>query len=52
MTAPGSEIGPNGMMTVYLSLEVDDRLREVSSRYILSQSARFTSDPEEAPALK
>lgn len=34
-------IGPNGMMTVYLSLEVDDRLREVSSRYILRQSAHF-----------
>jgi hypothetical protein len=28
-------IGPNGMMTVYLSPEVDDRLREISSRYIL-----------------
>jgi hypothetical protein len=34
-------IGPDGMMTVYLSLEVDDRLREVSSRYILRQSAHF-----------
>jgi hypothetical protein len=34
-------IGPDGMMTVYLSLEVDDRLREVLSRYILRQSADF-----------
>ena len=34
-------IGPNGMMRVHLSLEVEDRLREVSSRYILRQSAHF-----------
>jgi len=34
-------IGPNGMMTVHLSLEVDDRLRKVSYRYILRQSAHF-----------
>jgi hypothetical protein len=34
-------IGPNGMMTVHLSLEVDDRLRDISSRYILRQSADF-----------
>jgi hypothetical protein len=34
-------IGPNGMVTVHLSLEVDDRLRDISSRYILRQSAYF-----------
>jgi hypothetical protein len=34
-------IGPNGMMTVHLWLEVEDRLREVSYRYILRQSAHF-----------
>jgi hypothetical protein len=35
------KIGTDRMMTVYLSLEIDDRLREVSSRYILRQSADF-----------
>jgi hypothetical protein len=34
-------IGPNGMMTIHLSLEVDDRLREVAANYILRQSADF-----------
>jgi hypothetical protein len=34
-------IGPNGMMTVHLWLEVEDRLREASYRYILRQSVHF-----------
>jgi hypothetical protein len=31
-------VGPNGIVKVYLSLEIDDRLRAVSSQYFLSRS--------------
>jgi hypothetical protein len=38
-------IGPTGIIEFHLSLNVDDRLREVSSQYILSQ-VQHSMEPE------
>jgi hypothetical protein len=38
-------VGPTGIIDLHLSLNVDDRLREVSSQYILSQ-VQHSMEPE------
>jgi hypothetical protein len=44
------KVGSQGTVQLQLSLETDDRLREVSSQYILSQ-VRHSFEPETEPQL-
>jgi hypothetical protein len=44
------KVGSQGTVELQLSLDVDDRLREVSSQYILSQ-VRHSFEPETEPQL-
>jgi hypothetical protein len=43
-------VGPQGTVELQVSLEVDDRLREVSSQYIWSQ-VQHSMEPETEPQL-
>jgi hypothetical protein len=43
-------VGPQGTVELHLSLKFDDRLREVSSQYILSQ-VEHPMEPETEPQL-
>jgi hypothetical protein len=43
-------VGPQGTVKLQISLETDDRLREVSSQYILSQVGH-SFEPETEPQL-
>jgi hypothetical protein len=44
------KVGPKGTIELHLPLKVDDRLREVSFQYILSQ-VQHPTEPETAPQL-